>query len=247
MTILNPEEERSSETLVRKNHHSNSFLFRIDVSLSCATPVSDSSFIYQPVYKENTFVLYVILIYLFLQVIVLGLSLVTWILGAASIIQPGGFETVFSLFYCGVACSLGTFILFFWCFARNDVREQWDAMCCLSCRRRRGRCCRTRSVSDAVLALPPQVPVGPPSQTGLAPVLASSVVSARSTTPSLNGSSNAAKMAAVELNHNTEAGIVPTANVNINKTANWPNARFIPNNNVNLVVLRQHQYRFIYL
>lgn len=85
------------------------------------------------------------------HVIVLILYLITWISAAISIANPFTDqityeEEIFSIVFATSAIFLSLFLIFFYCVARSDVRNQWSM---LSCRNfGRGQCCRTRSVSD---------------------------------------------------------------------------------------------------
>lgn len=84
--------------------------------------------------------------------IVLILYLITWISAAISIATPFSEqityeEEIFSIVFATSAIFLSLFLIFFYCVARSDVRQQWSM---LSCRNfGRGQCCRTRNISDS--------------------------------------------------------------------------------------------------
>lgn len=85
------------------------------------------------------------------HVIVLALYLITWISAAISLNpfadQITYEEEIFSIVFATSAIFLGLFLIFFYCVARSDVRNQWSM---LSCRNvGRGQCCRTRNISDS--------------------------------------------------------------------------------------------------
>ncbi|XP_031627751.1 adhesion G protein-coupled receptor A3 [Contarinia nasturtii] len=86
------------------------------------------------------------------HIIVLTLYLITWISAAISINpfadQITYEEEIFSMVFATSATILGLFLIFFYCVARSDVRNQWSM---LSCRNfGRGQCCRTRNISDSI-------------------------------------------------------------------------------------------------
>nr|CAD7401289.1 unnamed protein product [Timema cristinae] len=88
------------------------------------------------------------LIQLRAQAIVLVLFLFMWTFAAMAMLRPlrGQLpheETIFSFMYAFLCAMLGSFVLFFYCVARSDVRSHWH-----TCRTRRTHCCRTRSISD---------------------------------------------------------------------------------------------------
>lgn len=86
------------------------------------------------------------------HVIVLILYLITWISAAISVSNPFSDQItyeaeIFSFVFVTSAIFLSLFLIFFYCIARSDVRQQWSL---LSCRNfGRGQCCRTRNVSDS--------------------------------------------------------------------------------------------------
>lgn len=86
------------------------------------------------------------------HVIVLFLYVVTWVSGSVSVATPFADrilyeEEVFSIIYAISATVLGFFLIFFYCIARSDVRQQWSMLSCRNFSKR--QCCRSRSVSDA--------------------------------------------------------------------------------------------------
>ncbi|XP_034179883.2 remoulade isoform X1 [Osmia lignaria lignaria] len=92
------------------------------------------------------------------QIIMLILYLLSWITAAAAITRPLNSyipfdETIFSALYSLFSSSLGIFVFIFYGIARNDVRSQWLKMRCWL-QKRKHRCCRTRSISDANPVIP---------------------------------------------------------------------------------------------
>lgn len=86
------------------------------------------------------------------HVIVTFLYIITWAAAAVSIASPFAGqilyeEEVFSIIYAICASLLGLFMLFFYCIARSDVRNQWSMLSCRNFSKR--PCCRSRSISDA--------------------------------------------------------------------------------------------------
>lgn len=83
--------------------------------------------------------------------IVLMLFLLIWISAALAVLKPFSIpyeESIFSIAYAFFAVNLGVFVVFFHCFARNDVRTGWFTV---------KPCFRTRNVSDSRAAPPPVV------------------------------------------------------------------------------------------
>ncbi|PSN36044.1 hypothetical protein C0J52_21843 [Blattella germanica] len=168
------------------------------------------------------------------HVIVLMLYLLMWTSAAISTAKPfKNFfpyeELIFSILYCFLASCLGIFVTFFYCIARSDVRSQWHLMECW-CKRRRGRCCRTRSISDTNPALPTSQPLAPIANVGprvgnAMPVSSSNSVNSSGHTAKSHNSSVA--KAAVELNGTVKR------DVDVGRKMS----------NVNLVVLHRQQYR----
>lgn len=92
------------------------------------------------------------------QIIVEILYLVTWGSGALIIVDAFHVpynEAIFSGIYAVSASCLGMFVLFFYGIARTDVRSQWGRMRCWL-KKRKNKCCRARSVSDANPVIPTQ-------------------------------------------------------------------------------------------
>lgn len=86
------------------------------------------------------------------QIIVVLLYLTTWTSAAVSVATPFSKqflyeEEIFSIVYAISASLLGLFILFFYCIARSDVRQQWSMLSIRNFGRK--QCCRSRSVSDS--------------------------------------------------------------------------------------------------
>lgn len=139
-------------------------------------------------------------------------------------------EIIFSVLYGLLASCLGMFISFFYCIARSDVRAQWHLMECW-CRRRRGRCCRTRSISDTNPALPTSQPLAPITSvgpcTGNQVQLVSSSNSINSSVRTAKSHSSSVAKAAVELNGTGKCDFESGGKIS----------------NVNLVVLHRQQYR----
>lgn len=86
------------------------------------------------------------------HIIVTFLYLITWTSAAMSVSTPFSGqilyeEEVFSIIYAVSASLLGLFMLFFYCIARSDVRNQWSMLSCRNFSKK--QCCRSRSISDA--------------------------------------------------------------------------------------------------
>lgn len=86
------------------------------------------------------------------HIIVTFLYLITWTSAALSISTPFSGqilyeEEIFSIIYAVSASLLGLFMLFFYCIARSDVRNQWSMLSCRNFSKK--QCCRSRSISDA--------------------------------------------------------------------------------------------------
>ncbi|XP_065170512.1 LOW QUALITY PROTEIN: adhesion G protein-coupled receptor A3 [Atheta coriaria] len=139
-------------------------------------------------------------------------------------------EDVFSIVYAILASLLGLFAFFFYCVARNDVRNEWI----LTSRLMRGRkCFRTRNISDLpqiqIQPLPP-IPEVAIQHGGLQSIHPIHGIHSRSSSRSSHtksGGSNALKMAAA---------------VDLNASAMTDHSA-TKINNVNLVVLHRQQYR----
>lgn len=86
------------------------------------------------------------------HIIVLILYLTTWLSAAISVATPFSDqifyeEEIFSIVFAVSATFLSLFLIFFYCIARSDVRQQWSMLSCRNFSRR--QCCRTRSISDS--------------------------------------------------------------------------------------------------
>ncbi|XP_048511480.1 adhesion G protein-coupled receptor A3 isoform X1 [Athalia rosae] len=163
------------------------------------------------------------------QMIVLILYLITWVSGASAVAKPlipyiAHEAAIFSIIYTISSSSLGLFILFFYGIARSDVRFQWLRMRCWL-KKRKNRCCRTRSVSDTNPVVPSQ-----PLVQSLAPVSISQATQVMSDTNSNNSSRHTNKSRNSNL----------TKAVDLNAMDATTAAKIA---NVNLVVLHRQQYR----
>lgn len=167
------------------------------------------------------------------HIVILILYLLAWTSGAAATSKPFNphvpyEETIFSIIYAVSISALGLFVLLFYGIARSDVRSQWMMMRCWL-RRRKNRCCRTRSVSDATPSLPAQPLVQtrpPPTSNSQATQVISdtnSVASSRHT----NASRACNTLKVSDLGLSGGDGSISAAKVA----------------NVNLVVLHRQQYR----
>lgn len=169
------------------------------------------------------------------HIIVLFLYLLMWTSAAFATSKPlqnylAYEEIIFSILYGLLASCLGMFVSFFYCVARSDVRAQWHLMECW-CRRRRGRCCRTRSISDTNPVLPTPQMLAPITNVGLHAGNQGQPVSSSN---SINSSAHTAK------SHNSS---VAKAAVELNSTAKCDFESGGKISNVNLVVLHRQQYR----
>lgn len=163
------------------------------------------------------------------QIIVLVLYLITWGSGASAIAKPtiphiSNEETIFSIIYAISASSLGLFILFFYGIARSDVRFQWLRMRCWL-KKKKNRCCRTRSVSDTNPVIPTQ-----PLVQSLAPVSISQATQVMSDTNSNNSSRHT--------NKSRNSNLTKAVDLNVMDATTAAKIA-----NVNLVVLHRQQYR----
>ncbi|XP_066991624.2 adhesion G protein-coupled receptor A3 [Anabrus simplex] len=171
------------------------------------------------------------------HIIVLLLYLSMWAAAAMCTARPlkdyfSYDEIVFSIMYAFLAISLGAFVLFFYCIARSDVRSQWHLMQCW-CKKRRSRCCRTRSISDTNPALPPSQPLAPTANIAsrVGPVAVSSSNSVNSSSHTTKSHNSSAAKAAVELNGMAQTLVKTEVDTGGKKS------------NVNLVVLHRQMYR----
>ena len=168
------------------------------------------------------------------HIIVLLLYLLMWTSAALATTKPlqnylAYEEIIFSVLYGLLASCLGMFVSFFYCVARSDVRAQWHLMECW-CKKRRGRCCRTRSISAPNPPLPTSQPLG--SVSNVAP-RAGNQAQPVSSSNSINSSAHTSR------SHNSS---VAKAAVELNGTAkDFESGGKV--SNVNLVVLHRQQYR----
>lgn len=164
------------------------------------------------------------------QTVVLMLYLLIWGCAASSTIKPVGQylpheETVFSVLYAVFSACLGVFVLLFYGIARSDVRSQWLRMHCWL-RRRKNRCCRARSISDAN----PTIPVQPFVQNPVAATISNSqATQVTSDTNSLASS------------RRTNGSHIYNPSKIIDRPLKDPQK--VPN--MNLVVLHRQQYRYL--
>lgn len=160
------------------------------------------------------------------HIVVLVLFILTWILASLAIAGPFSFpyqKAIFSTLYGFSAAGLGSFVLFFYCVARSDVRVQWHLIHCWCRRKRRARCCRTRSISDTNPAVPPTQSVPPTTAQRVCSVAVSS-------SNSVSSSANTNKSHGSLSKNGVMNGMVHT----VARTSGKPN--------VNVVVLHRQQY-----
>ncbi|CAG9815828.1 unnamed protein product [Phaedon cochleariae] len=164
------------------------------------------------------------------HVIFLLIYLMTWLSCAFATVPPFRIvsfeEDLFSIAYALLASTLGTFTVFFYCVARNDVRTQWAIV--LRSLRRKRLCIRFRSrnVSDAFISVP-QIQIQP---LPLPPVCNIDNQISRSTSRS-----------SAHTKTNSHASNVYKDAVDLNGSFSDHQGAKI--NNVNLVVLHRAQYR----
>ncbi|XP_023288485.1 adhesion G protein-coupled receptor A3, partial [Orussus abietinus] len=169
------------------------------------------------------------------QIIILILYLIAWSSGAMVIAKPFSTyflheETAFSILYAVSTGTLGLFIFFFYGIARSDVRYQWLRMRCWL-RRKKSRCCRTRSVSDAN----PPVSAQPLVQN--IPTLTSNQL-IQATPSGLTGATDSNSLSSSRRTNITRGcDITLKVASDLNSTDSTKAA------NVNLVVLHRRQYR----
>ncbi|CAL7937400.1 unnamed protein product [Xylocopa violacea] len=165
------------------------------------------------------------------QIIMLILYLISWITAAATTTKPLSAyipfdETVFAILYSFFSSSLGIFVLFFYGVARNDVRSQWLKMRCWF-QKRKNRCCRTRSISDANPVIPTQS-------------LVQNLVPAMSNSQATQVTSDSNSMSSSRYTHRSQT-------CNAFKLADITSQEVLPvgkkMTNINLVVLHRQQYR----
>ncbi|XP_076637008.1 remoulade isoform X2 [Colletes latitarsis] len=166
------------------------------------------------------------------QIIMLILYLISWIAAAASTVKPLSAyisfdEIVFATLYSLFSSSLGIFVLFFYGIIRNDVRSQWLKMRCWL-QKRKNRCCRTRSISDAN----PVIPTHPLVQHLVPPLSNSQATQVTSDSNSISSSRCT--------NRSQTCNTLKFTDIMSNQEA-LPVGRKMAN--VNLVVLHRQQYR----
>ncbi|XP_043260839.1 adhesion G protein-coupled receptor A3 [Colletes gigas] len=166
------------------------------------------------------------------QIIMLILYLISWIAAAASTVKPLSAyisfdEIVFATLYSLFSSSLGIFVLFFYGIIRNDVRSQWLKMRCWL-QKRKNRCCRTRSISDAN----PVIPTHPLVQHLVQPLSNSQATQVTSDSNSISSSRCT--------NRSQTCNTLKFTDIMSNQEA-LPVGRKMAN--VNLVVLHRQQYR----
>lgn len=178
------------------------------------------------------------------QIIMLILYLLSWGSAAAVTIKPLNShipfeETVFAVLYAITTSTLGIFVLFFYGIARNDVRSQWLRMRCWL-EKRKNRCCRTRNVCDANVAIPTQ----PLVQNFVPPPLNSNSVRRTSqATQTISDTNSIASSINTNRSHiyNGNSKLVDLAVANRDAVpAVSANAKA---GNMNLIVLHRQQYR----
>lgn len=166
------------------------------------------------------------------QTITLILYLISWITAAAAMTKPLNTyisfdETIFATLYSFFSSSLGIFILFFYGIARNDVRSQWLKMGCWF-QKRKNRCCRTRSISDANPVIAPQSLV----QNLVPPISNSQATQVTSDSNSISSSRYT--------NRSQTYNAFKITDIITNQEISPINRKMT---NVNLVVLHRQQYR----
>ncbi|XP_043685451.1 adhesion G protein-coupled receptor A3 isoform X2 [Vespula pensylvanica] len=168
------------------------------------------------------------------QTVILLLYLISWFSAAAVTIKPFNsyipfVEIIFAIIYAVSVSSLGIFIFLFYGIARNDVRSQWLKMRCWL-QRKKNRCCRTRSVSDAN----PVIPTQPLVQNIVAPLSNSQATQVTSDTNSMSSSRQTA-------NRSHTCNTSKITDLVSNQDPLIITAKKVPN--VNLLVLHRQQYR----
>lgn len=167
------------------------------------------------------------------QTVILILYVISWFSAAAVTIKPFSsyipfIETIFAIIYAISVSSLGIFIFLFYGIARNDVRSQWLKMRCWL-QRKKSRCCRTRSVSDAN----PVIPTQPLVQNIVPPLSNSQATQVTSDTNSVSSS-----------RHTNRSHTYNTSKITdlvSNQDSVAITAKKVPN--VNLLVFHRQQYR----
>ncbi|XP_014603213.1 PREDICTED: adhesion G protein-coupled receptor A3 isoform X1 [Polistes canadensis] len=163
------------------------------------------------------------------------LYLISWFSAAAVTRKPFNsyipfVEIIFAIVYAISTSSLGIFIFLFYGIARNDVRSQWLKMRCWL-QRKKNRCCRTRSVSDANPVIPTQQPL---VQNIVAPLSNSQATQVTSDTNSVSSSRQTA-------NRSHTCNTSKITDLVSNQDPAIIAAKKVPN--INLLVLHRQQYR----
>ncbi|KAI4457592.1 g-protein coupled receptor [Holotrichia oblita] len=158
------------------------------------------------------------------SVIFLALYMTTWLSCAIATVQPQklkSYEDIFCIAYAGFATILGSFTLFFYCIARNDVRTCW-----LNFHKNlKKKCFRSRIVSDTSRNVP-QIQIQPLPPIPTEELHVTSRSSSRSSHTKSNSHNSNILKGAADLNH-----------------PNYESPGGVKINNVNLVVLHRQQYR----
>lgn len=172
------------------------------------------------------------------HVIVLFLYIVTWISAAISVATPFSErilyeEEVFSIIYAISASVLGFFLIFFYCIARSDVRQQWSMLSCRNFSKR--QCCRSRSVSDTKEHnnIPP-VSYRQQTTATMHSISRSNSQSSKNRGPSAASNAGGYKGTAVDLNMQ--------GTLNRNMSSGQCHNSNNMNGNVNLVLLHRQQF-----
>ncbi|CAK1541883.1 unnamed protein product [Leptosia nina] len=167
------------------------------------------------------------------QVIVLCLYVSVWTCGGVAVYRPLPAylpyqEDICSIVYAVCATILGTFILFFYGIARNDVRTQWSLMHCYL--QSSKQCCRNRSVFDA-------------NHRGLAADRSNAPVSQIP----VDNRSRSGSRSSNRTNSKTNNSATYKAGAELNGQTLQKDRKTEPKNgktsNINLVVLHRQQYR----
>ncbi|XP_076677728.1 remoulade isoform X4 [Andrena cerasifolii] len=166
------------------------------------------------------------------QIVTLILYLLSWISAAAATTKPlnqyiSFDELVFTILYSLFSSLLGIFVFFFYGISRNDVRSQWLKMRCWL-QKRKNRCCRTRSISDAS----PVIPTHPLVQHVAPPLSNSQATQVTSDSNSIDSSRCTNRSQTCNGFKFTDA-ISNQEALSVNRKTS----------NVNLVVLHRQQYR----
>ncbi|XP_015126373.1 adhesion G protein-coupled receptor A3 [Diachasma alloeum] len=164
------------------------------------------------------------------QVVILILYLIVWFSGAAATVRPFSFhmpheETIFAVIYGISVSALGLFVLLFYGIARSDVRNQWSLLRCWL-KKKKNRCCRSRSVTDTN----PSLTVQPLVQNLSVPISNTQVTQVICDTNSLNSSKLTSVSRACIAHKTSDIGSDCLSTTNKSP-------------NMNLVVFHRQQYR----